>query len=342
MRTLKEILKAIGLGDLDVPEMLVRGPAKLSEATNQDLSFLANMKYENELYSTNAGAVLIPFDFQPAQEVSAHLIRVDDPHTVIAKVLELYSKVERSYGVHQQALIEPNVQLGDHIYVGPFTYIDGQASIGDYTTIAAQVYIGKNVSIGRNCDLHAGVKIYNNCVIGDNCIIHSGTVIGADGFGFVPQKDGSYNKVPQTGNVVIKNNVEIGSNCTIDRATMGSTLIGNGVKLDNLIQVGHNAEIGDNTVVAAQSGISGSTKLGEGCMIGGQVGFVGHITIAPFTMINAKSGISKSVQQPGSKLNGIPAFSFNDSLRSQSIYRKLPELQKRLSEIEEILSLHRK
>lgn len=342
MKTVKEILNAIGIEDVDVPDLLVRGPAKLSDATEHDISFLANMTYENELYLTKAGAVLVAKDFKPKEKLATHLIKVDDPYQAISKVLALYNKTNRGEGIHQQALIDKTTTIAEHTYIGPFTFIDEQVSIGEYTSIAAQVYVGKNVTIGSNCDIHAGVKIYDNCVIGNNCIIHSGTVIGADGFGFAPQKDGSYSKVPQAGNVVIKDNVEIGSNCAIDRATMGSTIIGNGVKLDNLIQVGHNAEIGDNTVIAAQSGVSGSTKLGEGCMIGGQVGFVGHISVAPFTMINAKSGISKSVKTPGSKINGIPAFSFTDSLRSQSIYRKLPELQKRLSEIEEILSLLRK
>jgi UDP-3-O-[3-hydroxymyristoyl] glucosamine N-acyltransferase len=284
----------------------------------------------------------VPKDFVPKIKVTAHLVALENPYDAITKILHFFSSSEKLEGIHPLAVVDASAQLSEGIFVGAYAIIGHGAKIGFKTVIHPQVYIGNNVVIGENSIIYPGVKIYDNCIIGSHCIIHSGTVIGADGFGFAPQKDGSYQKIPQTGNVVVMDEVEIGSNCCIDRATMGSTIIQKGVKLDNLIQVGHNAIIGENTVVAAQAGISGSTELGKGCMVGGQVGFVGHINIAPFTLINAKSGISKSITKEGSKVNGIPAFSFTDSLRSQAVYRRLPNLEKRIEEIEEILSLLRK
>lgn len=342
MSNLHDVLSALGVSKNDYPNISIAGPAKLSDAQSEHISFLANPKYEAEVYTTKAGAVLVSNDFHPKQNVAAILVKVDDPYSAITKVLSLFDVGIQANGIDDTAKVVISAQLSQNVSIGAFSYVGAAAKVGINSQIGAQVFIGQHVKIGNDCIIHPGVKIYARCEIGDNCIIHAGTIIGSDGFGFAPQKDGTFQKIPQTGNVVIENNVEIGSNCTIDRATMGSTLIEQGVKLDNLIQVGHNAVIGKNTVVAAQSGISGSTKLGEGCMIGGQVGFVGHISIAPFTKINAKSGISKGVKQQGAKLNGIPAFNFTDSLRSQSVYRKLPELQKKVKEIEEMLSLLRK
>jgi UDP-3-O-[3-hydroxymyristoyl] glucosamine N-acyltransferase len=342
LKSLKEILTAIGVSIENVPDVWIAGPAKLSDAQPNDVSFLHNMKYEQELYSTQAGVILVPKGFLPKAKVEGKLLELDNPYDAITKILQYFSASEKLVGISELAVIDKSSKLADDVFVGAYSIIGKKSNIDEKSMIHPQVYVGNNVSIGKNTIIYPGVKILDNCLIGNNCIIHSGTVIGADGFGFAPQQDGSYQKIPQTGNVVIMDDVEIGSNCCIDRATMGSTFIHKGVKLDNLIQVGHNAIIGENTVVAAQAGISGSTEIGKGCMIGGQVGFVGHISIAPFTLINAKSGISKSIKKEGSKVNGIPAFSFTDSLRSQAVYRRLPNLEKRIEEIEEILSLLRK
>ena len=343
LRPLKEILALLGVETENIPEEItISGPAKLSEATTVHLGFLANMKYEKELYDTNAVAVLVPEDFKPRGEVASLLIPVPDPYQTITRVLEIFSDVKEETGIMEPVSIGENVNLSEGIYIGEFTIVKAGVSIGTHTKIHPQVFLGANVSIGANTVIYPGVKIYDNCVIGNNCIVHAGTVIGSDGFGFSPGKNGQLEKIPQIGNVVIGNHTEIGSNCTIDRATMGSTMIGSGVKLDNLIMVGHNVQIGDETVIAAQTGISGSTKIGEGSIIGGQVGFAGHLTIAPGSRINAKSGIGKSVKERNAKLNGIPAFNFMDSLRSQSVYRRLPDLEKKIKEMEEILSLLRK
>jgi UDP-3-O-[3-hydroxymyristoyl] glucosamine N-acyltransferase len=342
LKSLKTILETIGI-DSDVPgEIMIAGPAGLSDAGSDHLTFLANLKYEAELYTTKAAAVLVPRDFRPRKEIAAQLIPVDDPYMVITRILELFSESMDETGIREPVSIGANVALPETVYIGEFSRIGDHCSIGDQTRIYPQVFIGSSVTIGRNTIIYPGVKIYHGCVIGDNCIIHANTVIGSDGFGFAPGESGRFRKIPQIGNVVIKDDVEIGSSCTIDRATMGSTVIGNGVKLDNLIMVGHNVVIGDRTVIAAQTGISGSTQIGEQSMIGGQVGLAGHLSIAPGTKINAKSGVAKSVRESGAKLNGIPAFNFFDSLRSQSVYRKLPDLEKKVKEIEEILSLLRK
>ena len=343
MKKISEILSGLGVEAVILGEdILISGPAKLSDAKADEVSFLANLKYESEIYSTKAGAILVSKDFQPKMEIEATLIKVEDPYSILTKVLETFSSKPKFGHISKNASVDDSAILGDDVFVGDFSVLVTGVEVGKNSFISAQVFLGKEVKIGTDCVIYPGVKIHDKCIIGNHCIIHSGTVIGSDGFGFAPQKDGTFKKVPQIGNVVIQNNVEIGSNCTIDRATMGSTLIEENVKLDNLIQVGHNAVVGKNTMVAAQTGISGSTKLGEGCMIGGQVGFIGHISIAPYTQINAKSGIAKSIKKEGSKVNGIPAFGFIDSLRSVAVYRKLPQLEKKLKEIEEMLSLLRK
>ncbi len=343
MRKLSEIIAQLGIeAEIVGADIEITGPAKLSEATDTEVSFLANPKYEHEVYTTKAGAILVSNDFEPKEKVNATLIKVKDPYSILTKVLEAFAVRPKFSFISPQASIAETAVINKDVFVGDFTVIVTDAVVGEGTFVAAQVFLGKGVKIGSNCVIYPGVKIFDNCVIGDDCIIHAGTAIGSDGFGFAPQKDGTFKKIPQIGNVVVGNNVEIGSNCTIDKATMGSTIIEDNVKLDNLIQVGHNAIIRKNTVIAAQSGVSGSTELGEGCIIGGQVGFAGHLKIAPNTQINAKSGIAKSVKEKGSKLNGIPAYGFIDSLRSHAVYRKLPELEKKLNEIEEMLSLLRK
>lgn len=318
------------------PLVKVRKPAKIEEGAEGDVCFLANPKYLPYAYSTKASVLIVNNDQLFDQPLKTTIIRVKDAYTSIAKVLEQYKSLNGiSKGVDKLAFISGNAVLGKNIHVGAFAFISDGVVIGDDVQIYPNAFIGRNVKIGSNTTFHAGVIILDDCVIGNNCIIGSGTVIGSDGFGFAPQNDGTYKKVAQTGNVIIEDNVEIGANTTIDRATMGSTIIRKGAKLDNLIQIAHNVEIGENTVIAAQSGISGSTKIGKNCVIGGQVGIVGHIVIADGTRINAQSGVSKSVKQEKSALTGSPAFDYNASMRSQVLIRKLPELYEKLLELEE-------
>jgi UDP-3-O-[3-hydroxymyristoyl] glucosamine N-acyltransferase len=310
--------------------------AKIEDGEQGALAFLANPKYEQYVYQTKATAVLVNKTFQPTSPVAVTLIKVENAYASFTYLLEQFSQISlNKKGVSPQASIDSSARLGNAVYVGIHAVIEAEATVGDNCKIFPQVYIGDRVKIGNNTVLYPGVKVYHDCVIGDNCIIHAGTVIGSDGFGFAPQPDGSYKKIPQIGNVIIEDNVEIGSNCSIDRATMGSTVIRKGVKLDNLIQVAHNAEIGEHTVIAAQSGVAGSTKIGKHCVIGGQVGFAGHIVIADGSQFGAQSGITSSIQQPNEKWFGSPAFGLKDYLKSQVIFKKLPELEKRLSIIEQ-------
>ncbi len=311
--------------------------AKIEEATEGAISFLSNPKYEQYLYSTRASAVLVNNSFKPKEKVNATLIFVEDAYASISTLLEEYNRIKSfaKKGYESPHFLSENSSVGTDCYLGAFSYIGSNCKIGNNVKIYPHVYIGDNVHIGNNTILHAGVKIYTDCQIGNFCTIHSGAVIGSDGFGFAPLADGTYKTIPQIGNVVIEDHVDIGANTTIDCATMGSTVIRKGVKLDNLIQIGHNVEIGQNTVVAAQSGISGSTKLGENCMIGGQVGIVGHITLADRTSIGAQSGVGGSVKKEGTALSGSPAFDYKTNLKSFAVYKKLPQLLKKVEELEE-------
>jgi len=312
---------------------------KIQDATKGAIAFLANPKYEKFIYSTNASAVLVKTDFVPENPVGAALIRVEDPYLSFTLLLEEYDKMT-SYakvGVEEPSFIGQGSSFGEMLYRGAFSYIGEKVKIGRNVKIYPHTYIGDNVTIGDNCIFHAGVKIYSGSQIGNNCIIHSGTVIGSDGFGFAPQTDGSYKKIPQLGNVIIKDNVEVGANTVIDRATMGSTIIEKGVKLDNLIQIAHNVEIGDNTVIASQTGISGSTKMGKNCIVAGQVGLVGHIEIADQVTLAAKTGLGKSIKKPGSVIFGYPALEHKLYLRCNAVFRNLPELQQRVNELEKKL-----
>lgn len=320
-------------------QVCVHSFGKIEEAGEGQLSFLANPKYEEFLYQTRASIVIINESLELKQPVQSTLIRVPDAYTAFATLLTKYQamQTEQLSGIQQPSYIAATAKLGDQVFVGAFAYIGERVSIGKNVKIFPGVVLGDRVKIGDNTILHAGVKIYNDCVVGNHVIIHAGTVIGSDGFGYAPQADGSYQKVPQIGNVVIEDHVEIGANTTIDRATMGSTIIRSGVKLDNLIQLAHNVEVGTNTVIAAQTGVSGSTKIGRNAMIGGQVGIVGHITIADGTKINAKSGITKAVKEPNKAFNGIPAIDFSNSLRIISMTRNLPELEKRVKELEKLV-----
>lgn len=311
---------------------------KIEEAQAGQLAFLANPKYEEYLYTTNASVIIINDSLELKQPVNATLIRVPDAYTAFATLLNTYQKMmqQQLNGVQEPSYISKSASYGQNVFIGAFAYLGENVNIGNGTKIYPNAYLGNNVKIGDNSIIHPGVKIYHDCVIGNHVIIHAGTVIGSDGFGFAPQADGSFQKVPQIGNVVVEDNVEIGANTTIDRATIGSTVIKSGAKLDNLIQIAHNVEIGNSTVVAAQAGISGSTKVGKGVMIGGQVGIVGHINIGDGAKINAQSGVSKSIE-PGKAVTGSPAHDYTASLRSQAISRNLPELQKRIKELEALV-----
>lgn len=311
---------------------------KIEEAGKGQLSFLANPKYEDHLYSTLASIIIVNESIVLRQPVTATLIRVADAYTAFATLLSKYQEIEQHQltGVQQPCYIAKTAVYGTNVFIGAFAYLGEHVKIGNHTKIYPNTYIGDKVIIGDHVIIHPGVKIYHDCIIGNQVTIHAGTIVGSDGFGFAPQADGSFQKVPQIGNVVLEDHVEIGSNVTIDRATMGSTLIKRGVKLDNLIQVGHNVEIGDSTVIAAQSGVSGSTKIGKGVMIGGQVGIVGHIQIGDGARINAQSGVSKSLEA-GKIVTGSPAYDYTAALRSQALSRKLPELEKRVKELEAMI-----
>ena len=278
------------------PEAEVFKLAKIEEGTEGSLTFLANPKYANYIYTTAATITIVNIDFTPENELTTTLIKVEDAYQSFSKLLEYYNQVKlMKSGIEQPSVISENVTYGENLYLGSFCYVGKNVTIGNNVKIYPNSFIGDNVTIGDNCIFFAGVRIYSESVIGSNCVIHSGTIIGSDGFGFAPQEDGTYNKVPQIGNVILEDNVEVGSCTTIDRATLGSTIIRKGVKLDNQIQIAHNVEIGENTVIASQTGVAGSTKIGKSCMIGGQVGIVGHITIGNNVRIQAQAGIAKSI-----------------------------------------------
>jgi len=313
--------------------------AKIEEAEKGQLAFLANPKYEEHLYTTKASIVIVNDSLELKQQVNATLLRVADAYAAFAGLLSKYQDIvtQQLSGIQEPSYIAKTAALGEQIFIAAFVYISEGVSIGNNVKIFAGAFVGDNVRIGDNVIIHAGVKIYSDCVIGNNVIIHAGTVIGSDGFGFAPLADGTFKKIPQIGNVIIEDDVEIGANATIDRATMGSTVIKSGAKLDNLIQVAHNVEIGDNTVIAAQSGISGSTKLGKNVLVGGQAGIVGHITIADGSKINAQSGVTKSIKQTNTTVTGSPAYDYTASLRSQVAARNLPDLEKRVKELEQLV-----
>jgi len=322
------------------PDTTVNSFGKIEEATAGQLSFLANPKYNDYLYTTNASLIIVNESLQLQKKITATLVRVKDAYTAFATLLTTYQnlKAQQRKGIETPSHIASTATLGNDVYIGAFAYIGEKVNIGNNTKIFPGVYIAENVRIGNNTTIHAGVKIYEDCVIGNDVIIHAGTVIGSDGFGFAPQPDGSYQKVPQIGNVIIEDQVEIGANTTIDRATMGSTIIKKGVKLDNLIQIAHNVEIGSQTVIAAQTGISGSTKLGQKIMIGGQAGIAGHLTIADGVKIAGMAGVTKSLDGTGKSYAGFPAEEAKQSLKTQVYTRQLPELEKRVKELEKLVA----
>lgn len=321
------------------PNALVTGLAKIEEGQPGTLSFLSNPKYEEYIYTTNSSICIVNKTFDPNKPLPATLtlVKVEDAYSCFAKLLEVYSQMSKKQPkIETPSFISENAQIGEDLYLGAFAYIGENAKIGNNVSIYPNVYIGENVEIGNGCVIHPGASIYAECKIGNNCIIHAGVVIGADGFGFAPDQNGEYQKVPQIGNVILEDNVEVGSNSTIDRATMGSTIIRKGVKIDNLCQIAHNVEIGKNTAMAAQVGIAGSAKIGENVMIGGQAGISGHLNIADGTRIVAQSGIPSSVKKAAT-LMGSPGIPLEDYKKSYFGFRKLPFILTKLNELDKKL-----
>jgi UDP-3-O-[3-hydroxymyristoyl] glucosamine N-acyltransferase len=314
---------------------------KIQDARPGHIAFLSNPKYEQYIYSTQATAVIVKKDFQARKELTTTLVLVDDPYSSFTVLLEEYHKLIsfQKNGIEQPSFIGSNCTVGSGIYRGAFSYIGDQVTLGNNVKIYPHVFVGDNVTIGDNTILHPNVKLYAGTRIGANCVIHAGTVIGSDGFGFAPQEDGTYKTIPQLGNVIIEDHVVIGANTVIDCATLfgDATIIRQGVKLDNLIQIAHNVEVGKNTVIAAQAGISGSTKVGENAMIAGQVGIAGHLVIANRTQIGAQAGISKSIKEEGVQIIGYPAFDIKDYFRSYAVFKRLPELNDRLRALEKLI-----
>lgn len=332
-------IAALIAGDVEGnPEACVNTFSKIEEAREGSITFLANPKYTHYIYSTEASIVLVSRDFVATEPVKATLIRVDDPYAVLSKLLEYASQAmtPQPVGIEQPSFIATGVDVPEDAYIGAFAYIAEGVKLGKGVKIYPQAYIGHGVTIGDNTIVYPGAKIYHGCRIGARCIIHAGVVIGADGFGFAPLPDGTYHKIPQIGIVTIEDDVEIGANTTVDRATMGTTLVGRGTKLDNLIQAAHNTEIGSNTVIAAQAGIAGSTKIGDNCMIGGQVGFSGHIHVGNRVQIGAQSGIPNDLAD-GSRVMGYPAVPLGDFARQSVYIKRLGQLFSRVADLEKSL-----
>lgn len=337
--TIQQVAELIG-GSVDGDgAATVNRLEKIEEATAGSIAFLANPKYTPYLYTTQASAVIVKNDFEPEKDLTTNLIRVDDPYTGFAKLLDAYQQMTAKVklGIETPSFQSESASIGDHVYLGAFSYLGESVKIGENVKIYPNCYIGDEVEIGDNTIIYPGVKIYANCKVGANCVIHAGVVIGSDGFGFAPQADGTYKSIPQTGNVIIEDNVDIGANTTVDCATMGSTVIRSGAKLDNLVQVAHNVEIGKNTAVASQAGISGSARIGENCQIGGQAGITGHLNIADKTIIGPQAGVPKTINQEGQVWFGSPIMEHRDFLRVSVILRNLPNLIARVKELEKKL-----
>jgi UDP-3-O-[3-hydroxymyristoyl] glucosamine N-acyltransferase len=332
-----EQIAGILLGEvIGDPEIKVNGLVKIEEGSEGKLSFLANTKYEEYIYSTKSSICIVNNTFEPSKKLpsSLTLIKVENAYACFAQLLSFYDELRKKEPkIEQPSFISESAIIGNGVYIGAFAYIGENAVIGDHVQIFPNVYIGDNVKIGAYTVVNPGVSIYMDCIVGDSCIIHAGTVIGSDGFGFAPDENGVFKKVPQIGNVIIEDSVEIGSNCSIDRATMGSTILRKGVKLDNLVQIAHNVELGQNTALAAQVGVAGSTKLGQNVLVGGQAGISGHISIADGTMIAPQSGVANMVKNP-SKLMGSPAIPINDYKKSFVGFKNLPYVLTKLKELE--------
>ena len=328
-----EILEGEVVGD---PNTEVSKLSKIEEGTNGSLTFLANPKYTPYIYTTKASITIVDKTFDPENDIVTTLIKVDDAYLAFSKILEYYNSVKlNKVGVEQPSFISESSKQGDNIYIGAFSYVGDNVVLGDNVKIFPNAYIGDNVEIGDNTVVFSGAKIYSETIIGKNCVINSGAIVGADGFGFAPNTDGSYSKIPQIGNVIIEDFVDIGAATTIDRATLGATIIREGVKLDNQIQIAHNVEIGKNTVIAAQTGVAGSTKIGENCKIGGQVGIAGHITIGNNVKVQAQSGIGRHVKD-NEVLQGSPALTLSDYNKSYVHFKNLPKIVKNINDLEKV------
>ncbi len=322
------------------PDVLVSKPAKIEEGAPGAISFLGNMKYESYIYTCQSSVVLVSKDFEPKQELTATLIKVEDVYSSLSVLMEHFSAAQNQAvqkTVSSQAYIHESVIIGEGAKIDAFAYIEKGAVIGDNVVIYPHSYIGENVKVDNDSIIYSGVKIYRDCQIGKQVIIHANTVIGSDGFGFAPQKDGTYKKIPQLGNVILEDKVEIGANTVIDRATMNATVIEEGVKLDNLIQIAHNVKVGKNTVLASQVGVAGSTQIGENCMVGGQAGFAGHLKIANGTKIQAQSGLAQSVKEENTAIWGSPAIDYKRYYRCAIVFKNLPDLQKQVDRIQKQL-----
>ncbi|MBB1149917.1 MULTISPECIES: UDP-3-O-(3-hydroxymyristoyl)glucosamine N-acyltransferase [unclassified Myroides] len=331
--TAEQIASVLGGEVVGNPQEEVSTLAKIEEGAKGAISFLANPKYVHHIYTTKASVVIVNKTFEPEHKVEATLIKVDDAYKAFSKLLEYYNQVKlMKSGIEQPSVISEGATYGTDLYLGSFCYVGKNTKIGDNVKIYPNTFIGDNVVIGDNTVLFAGVRVYSESIIGAGCTLHAGTIIGSDGFGFAPNGDGTYSKVPQIGNVIIEDNVEIGAATTIDRATLGSTIIRKGVKLDNQIQIAHNVEIGENTVIASQTGVAGSTKIGKNCMIGGQVGIVGHLTIGDNVKIQAQSGVTKNLES-NIAVQGSPAIGHTDFLKSYSHFRNLPKIVDDLEEL---------
>ncbi len=321
------------------PNAEVSSFSKIEEGIEGSLTFLANPKYESFIYTTKATITIVNDSFEPESTVNSTMIQVEDAYMAFTKLLTFYDQARKDSknGIEQPSTISENVQYGSDFYLGSFSYIGSNVKIGNNVKIYPNCFVGDNVELGNNVTLFAGAKIYHDSIIGNNCVFHSGVIIGSDGFGFAPDSDGTYVKIPQIGNVIIENNVEIGASTTIDRATMGSTIIRNGVKLDNQIQIAHNVEIGENTVIAAQTGVAGSTKIGKNCVIGGQVGFAGHIVIGNNVRIQAQSGVGRNVKD-NEILQGSPAYTYSDYSKSYVHFRNLTKIVAELEELKKTIN----
>jgi UDP-3-O-[3-hydroxymyristoyl] glucosamine N-acyltransferase len=314
-------------------EVKINNISKIDQGIPGTLSFLSNPAYTKYIYNTLASAVIVSRDFKPEEKLECTLIRVDDPYTALAELLKMYQQLKPAKkGIEQPSYVSSSATLGEDIYLGAFAYISDNVKIGKNVKIYPQVFVGENVVIGDNTTLFAGVKIYADCIIGADCILHSGAVIGADGFGFAPNADGPFSKIAQIGNVILEDLVEIGANTCIDCATMGSTIVRRGVKLDNLIQIAHNAEVGENTVIAGQTGVAGSSKIGKNCMIGAQVGVSGHLTIGNNVRLGGQAGIMTNIPD-NSTMIGSPVQDHKDFMRSMAIFRKLPQMSGDVSDL---------
>lgn len=316
------------------PEAEVFKLSKIDEGSEGSLTFLANSKYTPHIYTTKASITIVNTDFKPENTIKTTLIKVEDAYEGFSKLLEYYNQIKlNKSGIEQPCFISDSAKLGENVYIGAFSYTGTNVILGDNVKVFPGAYIGDNVSLGENTIVFPGGKVYSDCIIGKNCVINSGAIIGADGFGFAPIKNGGYSKIPQIGNVILEDNVDVGAGTTIDRATMGSTIIRSGVKLDNQIQIAHNVEIGKNTVIAAQTGVAGSTKIGENCQIGGQVGIVGHLHIGNNVKIQAQSGVGRNVKD-NEVLQGSPSFGYTDWNKSYVYFKNLPKLAKTIDELE--------